>query len=340
MSDHRDGTQRPLGLNLGLWDRMTSWAETIEIVRLAEELGYECVSIPESFGRDGFTLCDRMLAATSRIKVNLGLANVFSRSPAVLAQTAATLDELSGGRFILGLGSSTPNLVEGWHGLRYEKPLQRTRETIDLCRRIWSRDRSPYHGSIFRAGGVKMTFAPTSESIPIWHGALLENSMKLCGEMADGWIPNLLPVDGIAPGKATLEAAARGAGRAEDPVKVVPSMQLMVGEDPSQLLPLIKFGLAIYYGPETSPYAKIAARVGYADDVAALRQAYAEGGSEAAVAATSDALARSVGIVGSIEQCRQQLDLVYEQGADLVFLSMPAATRKQCEPILEGMISG
>jgi hypothetical protein len=103
MNERNDeGAVLPLGLNLGIWDRMTSWDEVIEIARLADELGYDCLLIPESFGRDGVTLCDRLLAATSRIKVCFGIANVFSRSPAVLASTAATLDELSGGRFILG----------------------------------------------------------------------------------------------------------------------------------------------------------------------------------------------------------------------------------------------
>lgn len=330
---------RRLGLNLGLWDRMTNWPEAVEIVRLAEELGYECVSLPESFGRDGFTLCDRLLAATSRIEVNLGLANVFSRSPAVLAQTAATLDELSGGRFILGLGSSTPNLVEGWHGLRYNRPILRTRETIELCQRIWRQDKTPYEGQIFKAGGVKMSFAPASGSVPIWHGALLEKSMQLCGEMADGWIPNLLPVEGIAPGKATLQAASEAAGRDSNAVIAAPSMQFMVGDDSAQLLPLVKFGLAIYYGPDTSPYAKIAAQVGHADDVSALRAAYAEGGTNAAIAVTTDSLARSVSIVGNLEECRAQLDRVYQMGADLVFLSMPAATRADCEPLLAGMIA-
>src|SRR5258706_7080142 len=138
MSRHRF----PLGLALNLWDRSASWAEVVEIVRAAEEAGFDVVTVPESFGHDGFTLCDRLLAATETIQVAFGVANPFSRSPAVLAQTAATLDLLSGGRFILGLGGSTPNLVEGWHGLEFASPVTRLRETIEMCRRIWRRDRS------------------------------------------------------------------------------------------------------------------------------------------------------------------------------------------------------
>jgi alkanesulfonate monooxygenase SsuD/methylene tetrahydromethanopterin reductase-like flavin-dependent oxidoreductase (luciferase family) len=328
----------PLGLNLGLWDRMTSWEQLLDIVRLAEELGYSSVSIPESFGRDGFTLCDRLLAATENIQVCLALANVFSRSPAVLAQTAATLDELSGGRFILGLGSSTPNLVEGWHGLTYSRPLQRTRETIDICHRIWQRDRSPYQGEIFSVAGVKLGFTPVRDSIPIWHGALLDNALRLCGEKADGWIPTLVPVEAVARGRDTIRQAAQAAGRPEHSVTIAPNMQLLVGDDRQQLLQMIKFGVAVYYGPPNSPYAKAAAQLGYADDVRAICDAYAAGGSPAAIAATSDALAESVGIVGSIDQCRSRVADLLESGCDQLLVSLPGATRQDCEPILEGIV--
>ncbi|MCX2980161.1 LLM class flavin-dependent oxidoreductase [Halieaceae bacterium IMCC14734] len=328
----------PIGLNLGLWDRMTSWDDAVEIARLADELGYHSVSIPESFGRDGFTLCDRLLAATENIHVCLGLANVFSRSPAVLAQTAATLDELSGGRFILGLGSSTPNLVEGWHGLQFSQPLQRTRETIEICHRIWDQDRSPYEGEIFKVEGVKLSFEPVRKRIPIWHGALLEKSLRLCGEKSDGWIPNLLPVEGLAAGAEAIDQAASGVGRDSSEVSIVGGMQLLVGEDTNALLQMLKFGVAVYYGPATSPYAKAASGLGYADDVATVQAAYAEGGSKAAIAATSDRLAQSVAIVGPIEDCRNRVTELLDGAADVINVTMPGPNRAACEPIMEGII--
>ncbi len=328
----------PLGLNLGLWDRMTSWDEVIEIAKLADELGYHSVALPESFSRDGFTLCDRLLAATSRIHVCLGLANVFSRSPALIAQTAATLDELSGGRFILGLGSSTPNLVEGWHGLSYEKPLQRTRETIEICHKVWDRDRSPYEGQIFKTGGVKLGFTPVRNRIPIWHGALLPKSLELCGEYADGWIPNLLPENGFAEGADAIVAAGKKKGRAAGDVSIVGGMQMMVGDNASELLGLLKFGVAVYYGPATSPYAKAASALGFAEDVATVQAAYAEGSSAAAMEATSDALAESVAIVGDLKTCKDRVSKILNGRPDIVQVTLPAPTRAACEPILEGII--
>jgi len=331
-------SRAPLGLALNLWDRMTTWDEAVEIARLADELGYDCVVVPESFGRDGVTLCDRLLAATHRIRVCLGIANVFSRTPALLAATAATLDELSGGRFVLGLGASTPNLVEGWHGLRFEQPLRRLRETIEICHRVWERDRTPYAGRIFRTGGVRLGFEPVRPRIPIWMGALLERSLELCGELADGWMPTLLPVECLAAGRTAIARGAARAGRALEAIEVAPTVQLLVADDPQRVLPMLKFAVAIYYGPENSPYARAAAPLGYREDVARVAAAYASGGSQAAAAATSDALARSIGIVGPIEECRRQLEQLVAAGADRILVGMPAPTRAACEPILQGIL--
>jgi alkanesulfonate monooxygenase SsuD/methylene tetrahydromethanopterin reductase-like flavin-dependent oxidoreductase (luciferase family) len=334
-NEQKQQGQIPLGLNLGLWDRMTNWDQAVEIARLADELGYDCILIPESFGRDGVSLCDRLLAATSRINVCFGIANVFSRSPAVLASTAATLDELSGGRFILGLGGSTPNLVEGWHGLQFKAPLARTRETIAICRKIWARDKTPFEGDFFRTGGVKLAFQPLREEIPIWHGAILERGLQACGEAADGWIPANIPAECIAWGREILTQAS--AGRDTAPV-IAPTFQLLAHDDVDAVLPMAKFGIAMYYGQASSPYAKAAAALGYADDVAELQSAYKEGGSQQAVASVSDRLAHSVSITGAIDNCRQRVDELLNAGADRLIVTMPAATRAECEPVLEGII--
>ena len=339
MSEDRQGKQRiPLGLNLGIWDRMTSWDQALDIARLADELGYDCLMIPESFGRDGVSLCDRLLAATENINVCFGIANVFSRSPAVLASTAATLDELSGGRFILGLGGSTPNLVEGWHGLEFKAPLARTREVIALCHRIWSRDRSPFEGEIFRAGGVKLSFEPLRERIPIWNGALLDRGLQVCGELADGWIPANLPAECIRWGREKLALAATASNRGADEVTVAPTFQLLAHEDPAQVLPLAKFGIAMYYGQDNSPYARAAAALGYAEDVAEIQAAYREGGAERASAAVSDRLAQSISIVGTPGECRSRVDQLLTEGADRLFVTLPAPTRAECEPLLSAIM--
>jgi len=327
----------PLGLNLGIWDRMSNWQNTVEIARLADELGYSTLLLPESFGRDGVTLCDRLLAATKNINVCFGIANVFSRSPAVLASTAATLDELSGGRFILGLGGSTPNLIEGWHGLEFKTPLLRTRETIDICRKIWARDKSPYEGKIFNSGGVKLTFTPLRESIPIWQGAVLDKGIATCADKADGWIPSSLPRESIQHGLGISSATCKANGRTVSDIGVAPTFQLAAHEDADQLLPLVKFGIAMYYGAANSPYAKAAIGLGYGEEVAELQAAYVNGGAPAAAEVCSDRLARSVALVGSVAECQQQIRAILATGASQVMVTMPGGTRAECEPILAGI---
>ncbi len=336
--DEQHAGSVPLGLNLGLWDRVSSWEETVEIVRLAEELGYDCVSIPESFGRDGVSLCDRLLAATSRIKVCFGIANVFSRSPAVLASTAATLDELSGGRFVLGLGGSTPNLIEGWHGLEFKAPMARTRETIEICRRIWARDDTPFEGKFYRTGGVKLAFKPLRDEIPIWHGAILQKGLQVCGELANGWMPANLPAECIGWGKEQLARATAVSDRDPGDITVAPTFQFLPNEDIDQVLPTAKFGIAMYYGQENSPYARAACALGYEEDVAELQAAYKDGGAKKASAAVSDRLAHSVSLLGSLADCRSRVDTLLEDGADCLFVMLPAPTRAECEPLLSGII--
>ena len=327
----------PLGLALRLWDRTTTWDEVVEIVRFADELGYDQVSVTESFGRDGFTLADRLLHATQNIKVCVGIANVFSRSPALLAMTAATLDEASGGRFVLGLGASTPNLVQGLHGLAFEKPMQRMRETIELARRVWARDASPYEGEIFNTGGVKLGFAPVRDQIPIWMGSLLPKSLALCGELADGWTPTMSPKNCLGPGAERIAAGAARTGRDPKAVTVAPNLQVSVG-DPNDVLAQLKFSVAIYYGPPNSPYAKAAIGLGFQDEVVAIQKAYAEGGSKAAAAATDDRLALSIAITGSEVECRAEISSLLQAESDQILVAMPAPTRAECEPILEGII--
>lgn len=328
---------RRLGLAVNLWDRMTTWTETVEIVRAAEEAGFCIVTVPESFARDGFTLCDRLLAATRSIEVCFGVANAFSRSPAVLAQTAATLDELSGGRFVLGLGASTKNLVEGWHGLAFEHPLMRLRETIEMCRRIWRRDRTAYEGRVFRAKGVKLGFDLPRERIPIWLAALLPRSLELTGEIADGWMPTLSPIECVTAGRTAIARGATRAGREPSSVTIAPTLNLLVTDDAAAAMAMLKFATAIYYGPANSPYARAGAELGYADDIAAIAKAYAEGGGPRAAEATSERLAKSMSIVGPIDQCRARVGEILAMGADRVIVGIPAPTRATCEPIFQAL---
>jgi len=334
-----------MGLVLALWERMATgspreaFAKVVETARGAERLGYDSVWLTESWNRDPVTLLTALAGATERIGLGFGILNVFSRSPAVLANTAATLDELSGGRVILGLGASTPNVVEGWHGLRYERPLQHIREAIEICRRIWRRERVDYRGKIFSLSGVRLGYKPLRESIPIHVAALRPQSLELTGEIADGWIPTLYPLDGIAAGRAHIARGTARAGRTIDAVEIRPGATVFVTDDPEHAIQAGKFGASIYIGPENSPYAATAAELGYADDVEQVTRIYRAGDHQGAIAAVSDRLARAFTVAGPLDFCRARLAELARTGADAVNLALPTIEPAVALPLLESLIA-
>jgi alkanesulfonate monooxygenase SsuD/methylene tetrahydromethanopterin reductase-like flavin-dependent oxidoreductase (luciferase family) len=326
----------PLGVQFSAWERMTTFDQVLEVARLADDLGYAHVTVSESFGRDGVVIADRLLAATTGIEVCFGLANPFSRSPGVLAAASATLDELSAGRFVLALGMSTPNLVEGWHGLRFDRPLQRMRETVEMCHRAWSRDKEPYEGEVFRAKGVRMAFEP-ARHVPIWSGALLGRSLELTGELFDGWIPGLMPLEHVTWGLERIDAGLARTGRERAAFSVVPTSSVVV-ED-SKGFAGEKYGIAMYYGNPTSPYSKAARAVGYDAEVLAIQEAYRSGGAKAAAAAVPDDLVRSVAIVGRTwDDCRDEIARRLAGDIDRITVSLPTLVRAEAEPILRALV--
>ena len=331
-----------IGLVMALWERSggkDAWARACETVRGADRLGVDSVWLTESWNRDPVTLLTHLATQTARIQLGFGVMNVFSRSPAVLANTAATLDELSGGRVILGLGTSTPNVVGGWHGLPYERPLQRLRETIEICRLAWRRERVNYKGEIFRTGGVRLGYQPLRERIPIHLASLRPKSIELCGELADGWIPTLYPLDGVAAGRAHLAAGAARAGRTPAEIEVRPGATVMVTDDPTQAVQMGKFGASIYIGPPNSPYAATAAELGYADDVERVTTIYRSGDHAGAIAAVSDRLAAAFTIAGNLDECRARLRGLKAAGADAVNVSLPSYDPEVALPLLESLLA-
>lgn len=155
--------------------------EIVEVVQQAEALGYDSVWVGESWGRDGFTWLTQLACHTTRIKLATGITTVFSRAPALIAQTVAALDEISAGRVILGLGTSGPLVIENWHGLPFERPLRRTREYIEIIRLILSGERVNYQGEIFQLKGFRLPFAPVRSRVPIYVASLGPQNLRLTG---------------------------------------------------------------------------------------------------------------------------------------------------------------
>src|SRR3989441_6260338 len=177
----------------------------------AEALGFDSVWVPEAWGTDAISLLGALAARTQRIRLGTGIVNVFSRTPALLGQTAATLDLISNGRFILGLGTSGHQVVSGWHGMRFDRPLQRMRETVEIVRRVLRQERLRFDGEIFTLDqGLKLLARPVRPTVPIFLATLTPAGLRPTREVADGRISTLFSPDPLALFRPELEAGGPG----------------------------------------------------------------------------------------------------------------------------------
>jgi alkanesulfonate monooxygenase SsuD/methylene tetrahydromethanopterin reductase-like flavin-dependent oxidoreductase (luciferase family) len=191
-----------LALQVGFGGAGKERDELIERVRIAADLGVEAAFVAEAWGRDAFTFLTELVLKTEKIKLGTAIVNVFSRSPAVLAMTMASLDEMSGNRMILGLGSSGANVIEDWHGVPFKKPLKRLREYVEIINMIMRGERLEYEGELFQFGkgfrlgrGGPENFGPLREHVPTFIAAITPKSVVQTGEIADGWIPVYWPLE-------------------------------------------------------------------------------------------------------------------------------------------------
>ncbi|HZY31532.1 MAG TPA: LLM class flavin-dependent oxidoreductase, partial [Candidatus Methylomirabilis sp.] len=236
-----------LGVTVQLGAGM-SRGDVIELVRLAEERGYEAVFVPESWGYDAITTLTELAVQTRTIKLGTGILPVWSRTPALLAMTAASLDDLSGGRFILGLGISGPVVIQDWHGVPFERPIQRTREAIAIIRLALAGDRVTHDGEIFRVQRFRLEFDPPRPRIPIYIASIGPKNLQLTGEVADGWLPIYCSPESLALMRQEVVAGAQAAGRDPAAVEVAPYILACLSEDPEVGRRLARSHLAYYIG--------------------------------------------------------------------------------------------
>src|SRR5437588_7921862 len=239
-------------MKLGLilpYEGSLSFADALELTQRAEARGFDSVWMPEAYGTDAISILGALAARTERIRLGTGIVNVFSRTPALLAQTAATLDLISGGRFILGLGTSGYQVVTGWHGMAFDRPLLRMRETIAIVRQVLRRDRLLFDGQVFQLDkGLKLLAHPVRETVPIYLATLTPGGLRLTGELADGWIPTLFSPEHMDLFRPELEAGARIAGRSVDSIAIAPHVPFSIDDDRARAREALKPWVALYVG--------------------------------------------------------------------------------------------
>lgn len=316
-----------LGLNLGQWT--TGMADAVSRARAAERLGYHSLWTSEIYGTDALTPLTWLAANTERIKLGTGILQMTARVPAMTAMTAMTLDLLSGGRFLLGLGVSGPQVVEGWHGVAYGNPLKRTREYVEIIRAILKRE-SPleHHGEHYdiplRGGTglgkpLKLIQHPLRADIPIFIAAIGPKNVTLAAEIADGWLPVF-----YSPERRTImqkwleEGFARTNGKSRDAFDIAPSVSVVVGDDLEKCRAQLKPGLALYIGGMGARgknfYNDLVCRYGYEAEARRIQDLYLAGKKEEATALVPDALVDEVALCGPRARITARLDAWRQSG--------------------------
>src|SRR5438067_7752400 len=227
-----------LGVHIGYWGLGLTSEDQLNIVSEAERLGYDSVWAAEAYGSDTATVLGWLAGQTSKIRLGSGIFQMPGRSPAMTAMTAATIDQLSGGRMILGIGSSGPQVAEGWHGQRFAKQLQRTREYVAVVRMALARERVEYHGETLElplpdgpGKPLKLMISPAQERIPVYLAAIGPRNTALAGEIADGWLPIFFSPEHVGEIQSLLEDGAARSGRSLDDFDIAPTVNTYVSDD-------------------------------------------------------------------------------------------------------------
>ncbi|QLH75908.1 TIGR04024 family LLM class F420-dependent oxidoreductase [Halosimplex rubrum] len=290
----------------------------------AEELGYDRAWIPETWGRDAVTTLTAIAERTDSIGIGTSIANVYSRSPALIGQTAATLQEVSEGRLRVGLGPSGPAVVEGWHGADYDRPLRRTRETIDIARLVLSGERVEYDGDIFQLSGLRLRCDPPDTLPGIDAAGMGPKSVELAGRFADGWHALMLTREGLRDRLADLKRGADLGDRSVSDLRVTLSLPCIALDDRERARQLARNHLAFYVGAMGTFYREALERQGYEDEAVEIASEWANGDHEASMAAVSDELLDDLGIAGTPAECRERYaEWEAIDGVDAVSVSVP-----------------
>ena len=306
-------------LSIGVnWQGDFDLDAVIEQAKIADDAGVELLSIAEAWGRDALTLLAVLARETSNIKLGTSIINIYSRSPGAVAQHFATLDELSGGRMLIGLGSSGPNVIEHFHGVKFERPLARIREYTDIINMLMREEPLNYRGKIFNLQrGFTLRFKPYRPHIPIHIASVTPKSVQQTAEIADGWIPIFLPKSQWKPQLDAFYGHVEAAGRQRSEVDVRNPNGVTVSDDIERVRQGIAGTAAFYIARMGDFYYEHFSRMGYADEANAVRRAWAEGGSSAGAAALPEDLVEELGTAGSVDECVAAMDEAQEAGFTL-----------------------
>lgn len=330
-----------LGLNLGYWG-FGNDADNLALAREADRLGYSVVWAAEAYGSDVPTVLAWVAAQTEQIDVGAAVMQIPARTPAMTAMTAATLDTLSGGRFRLGLGVSGPQVSEGWHGVRFDKPLGRTREYVDIVRMALQRERVQYDGEHWTlplpdgpGKAIKLTVHPVRAEIPVYLAAVGPKNLELTGEIADGWLAVFYSPEHaeLSLGPIRAGRARAGKGDGDDVLAgfdVVPTVPVMIDDDLDAAAMPVRAYAALYVGGmgsrEQNFYNALARRMGFETEAEQVQNLYLDKRYQDAAMAVPRDFIDATSLIGPQERVRDRMHAYAEAGVTTLTISPFAGT--------------
>jgi F420-dependent oxidoreductase-like protein len=317
-----------LGLHVGYWGLGLTAEQQLEIVKEAESAGFDSVWAAEAYGSDTATVLAWLASHTERVKIGSAIFQMPGRTPAMTAMTAATLDQLSNGRMLLGIGSSGPQVAEGWHGQPFAQQLQRTREYVEILRKALARERLEYKGELYElplpdgpGKALKLMIAPVQERMPIYIAAIGPRNTTLTGEIADGWLPTFFSPEHVAEFRTLLEEGAERAGngkKIDDSFDIAPNVNLCIDDDIDKARDQVRPLLALYVGGMGSRkknfYNSLVQRYGFEDAAKEVQDLYLDGKKDEAAAALPAELIDQTSLVGPKERIKERIEVYREAG--------------------------
>ena len=342
-----------LGLHVGYWGLGLTAEQQLEIVKEAESAGFDSVWAAEAYGSDTATVLAWLASQTERIKIGSSIFQMPARTPAMTAMTAATLDQLSNGRMLLGIGSSGPQVAEGWHGQPFANQLQRTREYVEILRKALAGERLEYKGEIYElplpdgpGKALKLMIAPVQERMPIYIAAIGPKNTTLTGEIADGWLPTFFSPEHVAEFRTLLEEGAARAGNGkqiDESFDIAPNVNLCIDDDIDKARDAVRPLLALYVGGMGSRkknfYNSLVQRYGFEDAAKEVQDLYLDGKKDEAAAALPAELIDRTSLVGPKERIKERLEVYREAGVGTLVATPtvfdPEARRRMIREIAE-----
>jgi F420-dependent oxidoreductase-like protein len=320
-----------LGVSIGYWGLGLTIADQLELAQTAEKLGYDSIWTAEAYGSDAATVLAWLAAGTSKIKLGSGIFQIPARSAAMTAMTAATIDNLSGGRMLLGLGTSGPQVSEGFHGVRFGKQLQRTREYVAVVRMALAREKIEFHGETLDlplpdgpGKALKLTIRPVQSHIPIFLAVLGPKNVALAAEIADGWLPVFFSPEHTKAFRGPLEQGAAAGGRSLDDFKICPSVNVYINDDLESARNAMRPVLALYVGGmgsrEQNFYNRLMVTYGFEKAAEEVQELYLSGRKTEAMMALPDEFIDLVSIVGPRDKVRAKIKSFRDAGVDTLIV--------------------